>query len=84
MGPLLICLLGSVLWVSTALGQAGGPKQRLALFDVAFYGKGANSLEQGDPQVAVMTDSILRADLDQAGRFQILDSARLARAFAEA
>jgi uncharacterized protein YjbI with pentapeptide repeats len=84
MGSLLICLLGSVLWVSTALGQVAGPKQRLALFDVAFYGKGANSLEQGDPQVAVMTDSILRADLDQAGRFQILDSVRLARAFAEA
>jgi uncharacterized protein YjbI with pentapeptide repeats len=77
-------LLGLVLFASTALGQAAGPKQRLALFDVAFYGKGANSLEQRDPLVAAMTDSILRADLEQSGRFQILDSARLAQAFAEA
>jgi uncharacterized protein YjbI with pentapeptide repeats len=77
-------LLGLVLFASTALGQAAGPKQRLALFDVAFYGKGANSVDQRDPLVAAMTDSILRADLEQSGRFQILDSARLAQAFAEA
>jgi uncharacterized protein YjbI with pentapeptide repeats len=77
-------LLGLALFASTALGQAAGPKQRLALFDVAFYGKGANSLEQRDPLVAAMTDSILRADLEQSGRFQIIDSARLAQAFAEA
>jgi uncharacterized protein YjbI with pentapeptide repeats len=81
---LLSGLLGSFLCVSTALGQAASPKERLALFDVAFYGKGANSLEQGDPQVAVMTDSILRADLESSGRFQVLDSARLAKALAEA
>src|SRR4051812_17679459 len=83
MGVLLGSFLGVVLFASTALGQTTGPKERLALFDVAFYGKGANSLEQGDPLVAVMTDSILRADLDQSGRFQVLDSARLAQAFAE-
>jgi uncharacterized protein YjbI with pentapeptide repeats len=56
----------------------------LALFDVAFYGKGANSLEPGDPRVAAMTDSILREDLARSGHFRILDSAPLARAFAEA
>jgi uncharacterized protein YjbI with pentapeptide repeats len=84
MRPLLSGLLGSLVFVSTAVGQAAGPKERLALFDVAFYGKGANSLEQGDPLVAAMTDSILRADLEQSGRFQILDSARLAQAFSEA
>jgi uncharacterized protein YjbI with pentapeptide repeats len=83
MRSLLSSLLGSVLCVSTAVGQAPGPKERLALFDVAFYGKGANSLEQGDPQVAVMTDSILREDLESSGRFQVLDSARLAQALAE-
>src|SRR3954453_12262286 len=84
MRVLLGSLLGAVLFASTALAQTTGPNERLALFGVAFYGKGANSLEQGDPLVAVMTDSILRADLDRSGRFQILDSARLAQAFAEA
>jgi uncharacterized protein YjbI with pentapeptide repeats len=77
-------LLGLALFVSAAFGQAAGPKERLALFDVAFYGKGANSLEPGDHLVAAMTDSILRADLEQSGRFQIVDSSRLAHAFTEA
>jgi uncharacterized protein YjbI with pentapeptide repeats len=77
-------LLGVIVLVSAASGQTAGPKDGLALFDVAFYGKGANSLEQGDPLVAAMTDSILRADLERSGRFQVLDSARLARGFAEA
>jgi uncharacterized protein YjbI with pentapeptide repeats len=84
MHALLGSLLVSALFASTGLGQAAGPKERLALFDVAFYGKGANSLEKGDPQVAAMTDSILRADLERSGRFQILDSAKLVRAFSEA
>src|SRR4051812_5173928 len=84
MRVLLGSLLGAVLFASTALAQTTGPNERLALFGVAFYGKGANSLERGDPLVAVMTDSILRADLDRSGRFQILDSARLAEAFVEA
>jgi uncharacterized protein YjbI with pentapeptide repeats len=84
MSSLLSGLLGLILCVSSAVGQTPGPKERLALFDVAFYGKGANSLEQGDPLVASMTDSILRADLERSGRFQILDSARLARSFSEA
>jgi uncharacterized protein YjbI with pentapeptide repeats len=80
----LIALFGLVVFVSAAAGQTARPKDDLALFDVAFYGKGANSLEQGDPLVAVMTDSILRADLERSGRFRLVDSSRLARAFAEA
>ncbi|HET6798729.1 MAG TPA: pentapeptide repeat-containing protein [Gemmatimonadales bacterium] len=63
---------------TTVWGQAPRGKEPLALFTVAFYGKGANSLEPGDPQVAAMTDSILRSDLEQTGRFQIIDPARLA------
>src|SRR3954469_23319179 len=59
-------------------------KPRLALFPVAFYGKGANSLERGDSQVAVMTDSILRAELEHSGSFQLVDSARLARSYLQA
>jgi uncharacterized protein YjbI with pentapeptide repeats len=80
----LIGLLGLATFASTAPGQAVGPKARLALFDVVFYGKGANSLELGDPLVAAMTDTILRADLERSGRFQILDSAGLAQASAQA
>jgi uncharacterized protein YjbI with pentapeptide repeats len=82
--PSLIGLLALAAFALTAPGQAVAPKERLALFDVAFYGKGANSLEQGDPLVAAMTGSILRADLERSGRFQILDSARLAQALAQA
>lgn len=55
-----------------------------ALFPVAFYGKGANSLEQGDPAVAVMTDSILRAELQASGRLTPVDSTRLAQALTQA
>jgi uncharacterized protein YjbI with pentapeptide repeats len=55
-------------------GSAGAQRSResLALFPVAFYGKGANSLEQKDPLVATMTDSILRTELSRSGRFQVI------------
>lgn len=81
--PLLTGMIGASL-VSPASAQTAPRKEPLALFDVAFYGKGANSLEPGDPLVASMTDSILRADLERSGRFQIIDSAKLARGFAQA
>ena len=55
-----------------------------ALFPVAFYGKGANSLEQGDPEVAAMTDSILRAELQGSGRLVLGDSTRLAQSLTRA
>jgi uncharacterized protein YjbI with pentapeptide repeats len=80
----LISLLGLVAFASNAPAQTARPKARLALFDVAFYGKGANSLEQRDPLVAVMTDSILRADLERSGDFRIVDSTSLAQATARA
>jgi uncharacterized protein YjbI with pentapeptide repeats len=80
----LTCLLGVAVLSSTASGQTAGAKERLALFEVAFYGKGANSLEQRDPLVATMTDSILRADLERSGRFQVLDSRQLADALMQA
>jgi uncharacterized protein YjbI with pentapeptide repeats len=54
------------------------------LFPVAFYGKGANSLERGDPLVAAMTDSILRSDLERSGQFKLSDPVRLATALADA
>jgi uncharacterized protein YjbI with pentapeptide repeats len=67
----------------TMQGWAQSP-ETAALFPVAFYGKGANSLEQGDPQVAAMTDSILRSELLRSGRLVLVDSVRLAQAQAQA
>ena len=82
--PLLIALIGVPGTASVSAAQGSLRKELLALFPVAFYGKGANSLEPNDPLVATMTDSILRADLEQAGRFQVIDSARLAQALGQA
>ena len=81
---LLVTLLGPGMSASPVWGQTPRTREPLALFDVAFYGKGANSLEQGDPLVASMTDSILRTDLERSGRFEIVDSARLAQALHQA
>jgi uncharacterized protein YjbI with pentapeptide repeats len=81
---LLFSLLGSAMLAPAALAQAPPKKEALALFDVAFYGRGANSLEPGDPLVASMTDSILRADLAGSGRFTLIDPSRLASAVNQA
>ena len=59
-------------------------REAVALFDVAFYSKGANSLEQRDPLVAAMTDSLLRAELARSDRITLIDSARLAQSLAQA
>jgi uncharacterized protein YjbI with pentapeptide repeats len=85
--PALARLLGFLLAaisVTTAPAEALQSREPLALFPVAFYGKGANSLEQADPLVASMTDSILRSDLERSGRFELIDPARLTQALAEA
>jgi uncharacterized protein YjbI with pentapeptide repeats len=80
----------AVLYLSGLLGmgvtQAGWSQTRdtAALFPVAFYGKGANSLEQGDPKVAAVTDSILRGELLRSGRLILIDSTRLAQAVTQA
>jgi uncharacterized protein YjbI with pentapeptide repeats len=78
-------VLGVLGLASLSMALPGWAQSRdtVALFPVAFYGKGANSLERGDPQVAVMTDSILRAELQHTGRIALVDSARLAEAFAQ-
>lgn len=73
--------------VAATLGLAPGsaPAQArdvLALYPVGFYGKGANSLEDRDPHVAVLTDSILREDLGSSGRFELVDPSRLSDAVA--
>ena len=79
--PAALCLLVQTGIPSAAQEQSA---ERLALFPVTFYGKGANSLEPGDPRVAAMTDSILRADLAQSGRFELVDAARLRQALVQA
>jgi uncharacterized protein YjbI with pentapeptide repeats len=81
---LLVVLLGAGRSTSAVWGQASQGREPLVLFPVAFYGKGANSIERGDSLVAVMTDSILRGDLEKSGRFVLIDRSRLAQALAEA
>jgi uncharacterized protein YjbI with pentapeptide repeats len=76
-------LLGTVTLIAAA-PVAAQSKEPLALFPVAFYGKGANSLEPGDTLVATMTDSILRSDLERSGRFHLIDPARLRESLAQA
>jgi uncharacterized protein YjbI with pentapeptide repeats len=73
-------LAGTAILIASAPAQTAAGRERLALFDVAFYTRGANSVEPGDTLVAAMTDSILRADLEGSGRFQLVDSTRLAQA----
>ena len=89
MGSLRMCFRSTGLLALAALGVAGPAgalqqKDPLVVFPVVFYGKGANSLEPGDSLVARMTDSILRGDLEQSGRFALTDRARVAPALAEA
>ncbi len=81
---LLSLLATATTW--SAAAHASQQQQRhepLALYPVAFYGKGANSLEKTDPQVAVMTDSILRSDLEKSGRFRLLPAERLSQALSD-
>jgi uncharacterized protein YjbI with pentapeptide repeats len=78
------CLLVAVVSGTGGTVSAQQPRERLALFAVGFYGKGANSLEQGDPQVASMTDSILRSELERSARFELIAPGRLAKALADA
>ena len=79
----VLCLLGLAGFGQIVPVRAQSP-DTVALFPVAFYGKGANSLEQGDPGVAAMTDSILRAELQASGRLILVDSARLSQALTQA
>jgi uncharacterized protein YjbI with pentapeptide repeats len=78
-----LMLLASALGSPVAAKAQAAPQQ-LAVFPVAFYGRGANSLEKGDPAIAATTDSILRAELAQSRHFQLAPPARLAQAVRQA
>ena len=54
------------------------------LFNVAFYGRGANSIEPGDSLVGPLTTERLRDHLERSGRFRLVDSARVAAELARA
>ena len=82
-GSVVLCLVALTGFGITLPGWAQS-RETGALFPVAFYGKGANSLERGDPQVAAMTDSILRGELLRSGRLALIDSTRLAQALTQA
>ena len=71
--------LGGILGL--LLPNGAQAQQPLALYSVVFYGKGANSLEQRDPLVAAMTDSILRSDLE--GHFKLIPPEQLSKALSD-
>ncbi|HSJ76192.1 MAG TPA: DUF2380 domain-containing protein, partial [Gemmatimonadales bacterium] len=68
---------------SPYLAKAQQQPEPLTSYPVVFYGKGANSLEKNDPQVAAMTDSILRSDLQASGRFRLIPAEQLSRALSD-
>jgi hypothetical protein len=64
--------------------RAGAPPERLVVFDVVFYGRGANSIEPGDTAAADTATGVLRRDLARSARFELVDSAAVATALARA
>ncbi len=54
--------------------------ERMAVFPVGFYGRGANVLEPGDTLVATLADTVLRSHLERSGQFDLVDQTRLAQA----
>ena len=80
-GCLMLLALATIC--SPCLAQGQQRPEVLTAFPVAFYGKGANSLEKNDPKVAVMTDSILRSDLQASGRFRLIPPEQLSRALSD-
>jgi hypothetical protein len=57
--------------------------QVLALFDFAFFGKHANSIEPGDTAMAALTTSALRRQLLALPGVSVLDSAQVAQSAAQ-
>jgi uncharacterized protein YjbI with pentapeptide repeats len=78
-----LLLLTLITICSPISAEAQERQETLASYPVAFYGKGANSLEKNDPQVAGTTDSILRSDLQASGRFRLIPPEQLSRALSD-
>ena len=80
-GRLMLLTLATIC--TPWLAEAQQRPEALTAYPVVFYGKGANSLEKNDPQVAAMTDSILRSDLQASGRFRLIPPEQLSRALSD-
>src|SRR3954465_7682212 len=80
-GCLMVLTLATIC--SARLAEAQQRPVPLTSYPVVFYGKGANSLEKNDPQVAAMTDSILRSDLQASGSFRLIPPEQLSRALSD-
>lgn len=52
----------------------------MALFNVVFYGRGANSLDPSDPHTAQVATRVLASGLGAVGRFRLVDSSELVSA----
>jgi hypothetical protein len=68
-----------VAGAATARATAGDPA-RMAMLDLAFYGKRANSLEPGDPLLADEGSAKVRHHLGDADGVALVDSAAVAAA----
>lgn len=66
------------LAASALLAAAPAPRPTVALFDVAFYGARANSIEPGDSATAAVATGRLWQALREAGTLDLADSARVA------
>jgi uncharacterized protein YjbI with pentapeptide repeats len=80
--PLLGILFFSRASAQDAMPMAGPP--RMVVLNSVFYGKGANSLEAGDPGLAPVATGILRRELRRYGEFSVVDSTLTADAFRRA
>jgi uncharacterized protein YjbI with pentapeptide repeats len=77
----VLCCLMPLLAHAPLAAQRAAPAaaavDTLALVPFVFYGRGANSIEPGDTSAADTVTAYLRAALDSAGRFALVDPARL-------
>jgi len=80
--PLLGAFLSSPAPAQDPMPMAGPP--RMVVLNSVFYGKGANSLEAGDPDLALVAAGILRRELRRYSEFAVVDSTLTADAFRRA
>ena len=80
--PLLTAFVTTAAWAQQMPPMMGPP--RLVVLNMSFYGRGANSLDPADPELAVRATGILRNELKRYDEFSLVDSTLTAEALAHA
>lgn len=75
--PWVIAVGLAIVISAPSAAQQAPERPSLAVFDVPFYGKGANSLDPGDTESGTLVTRLLLSDLQRTGKFAIIDAARL-------